>query len=284
MDIAAAVKHQLKYGTTAASLEAQDKARVQDVLARMLLTEKKRAADREKRESKKELAAAAAADAAVILDTIPVTVPGSKKKRGKKAKDEVYQTVADTQRANRNAAGGRHYCQHEVELHQKLLAEEIKQNKNKVLQLNLHEMELIKSTHDHALHIINECQSMSLERKTQVKEYLEQDKKNQETAAELRSNKTARVLVNQQNIHKGHFQAEDNINTDLCEKKTVLTKEYNEKKQAAFSSADFTHIVNFTRLDKSNFNGESHDIPKTIYKNHKMHVGIPAGRARTYGG
>jgi len=282
MDIAAAVQHQLKYGTTAASLEAQDKARVQDVLARMLLTEKKRAADREKRESKKELAAAAAADAAVILDTIPVTVPGSKKKRGKKAKDEVYQTVADKNRADLNAANNKKYCEHEVELHQKLLAAEIQQNKTKVFQLNLHEMELIKRTHDQAVQIINECKSMSVERRKQAIEHVEQDKKNQETAAESRSNQTARVLVRQEKLHQGHFKTEEFVNTNLCDRKNALTKEYNEKKHTAFSKGDFTHIVNFTKLDKSHFEGES--IPNTIYKNHKMHVGIPAGRARTYGG
>jgi len=284
MDTAAAeIDHQLKYGKTAASLDAEDKARTADVFARMALSEEKRATDRAKRETKRELAAAATAAATVILGTIPATVPGPKKKRGKKQKDEVYQTVADTQRAYRNEADDQHYCQHEISVHKNLLAQEIKQNKNKVLQLNLHEMELIKRTHDHALQIINECKSMSLERKTQAREYLEQDTNKQKNAAGSRNNQTARVLAKQEYLHAGHFTEEEKINSSLCDKKIALTKAYNNKKYTAFSNADFSHIVNFTRLDKTHFQGETHDIPNTIYKNYKTHVGIPAGRPRVYG-
>ena len=55
MDTAAAeIDHQLKYGKTAASLDAEDKARTADVFARMALSEEKRATDRAKRETKRE--------------------------------------------------------------------------------------------------------------------------------------------------------------------------------------------------------------------------------------
>jgi len=195
----------------------------------------------------------------------------------------VFQSVADAQRAYRNTAENQKYCEHEISVHKKLLAEEIKQNKTKVFQLNLHEMELIRRTHDNALQIINECKSMSAERKQQAIQHVEQDTKKQQNAAESRNKHTARVLVEQQHLHQGHFEHEDKMNATLCDQKTALTKAYNEKKYTAFSNADFTHIVNFTRLDKTHFQGEKDATLNTIYKNHNTYAGIPAHRARMHG-
>jgi len=272
------------YGKTAASLNAENKARLESVMAGVVASETKRAADREKKAVKKAVAATAAVAAvtpAVVFATVPAGVPEAKKKRGKKEKDEVFQTVADTKRAERNAAADKKYCEHELSVHKKLLADEIKQNNNKVYQLQLHEMESIKRTHDHALMLIDECKGMSPESRLQAIKHIEKNTTKQENEAESRSNQTARVLTHQEQLHKGHFKAEDHINANLCNTKAALTKAYNEKKNSAFSHEKFSHIVNFTRLDKAHFDGEKDAALNSIYTNPSRYIGIPAHRART---
>jgi len=285
MDMLNEIEHQIKYGTTAATLDANDKARVLKVFEGTAASDIKRTADRNKQAAKKVLAVQAqtAAQAPVVPLAVVPGVPKAlpKKKRVIKPIGEVYQSVADKKRAERNAAEEKIYCQYEIGVHKKLIAAEITQNQNKIYQLNLHEMELIRRTHEHALKIIQECKSMSSERKTQAKKYVEGDKKAQENAVSSRWAQTARVLTHQVELHRGHFKTEEGMNTNLCNKKAELTKEYNETKHRTFAGTDFSHIVNFTRLDKSHFEG---DTDKSIYKNFKTHMGIPAHRPRTVGG
>jgi len=275
----------LQYGKTVASLDADDAARVKIVFDRIDVNEKKRISDRDKKASKKALVAAAAATApvtpAVVALSVAADMTGAKKKRVKKEKGEVYQTVADTKRADINTTAGKKYCDDEISVHQKLLAAEINQNKNKVIQMQTYEIELIRRTQNHALHIINECSNMSAERKQQAINHLADDTKKQEQAAITRNNKTSRVLTLQEQLHKSHFQSEENLNTSLCAQKTALTKAYNEKKNSAFSHEKFSHIVNFTRLEKTHFDGEKDAALNSIYTNPSMYIGIPAHRART---
>jgi len=285
MDAMAELQHNLMYGKTAASLNAEDKARLESIIAGMAISETKKAADREKKANKKLEAAATAAAAVtpvVILATVPAGVTVAKKKRGKKEKDEVFQSVADVKLAARNTAANKQYCEHELNVHKKLLADEIVQNNNKVYQLQRHEMELINRTHDHALMLIDECKSMSRESKLQAIKHIEKDTTKQQNETESRSNDTARVLTRQQEIHKGHFKTEEHINASLCAQKTSLTKAYNEKKNSAFSRANFSHIVNFTKLDKTHFDGEKDAALNSIYTNASRYTGIPAQRPKTF--
>jgi len=190
MDMLNEIEHQIKYGTTAATLDANDKARVLKVFEGTAASDIKRTADRNKQAAKKVLAVQAqtAAQAPVVPLAVVPGVPKAlpKKKRVIKPIGEVYQSVADKKRAERNAAEEKIYCQYEIGVHKKLIAAEITQNQNKIYQLNLHEMELIRRTHEHALKIIQECKSMSSERKTQAKKYVEGDKKAQENAVSSR--------------------------------------------------------------------------------------------------
>jgi len=285
MEAITEMQHKLMYGKTAALLDAENKARLEKVMAGIVASETKRAADREKKAVKKAVAATAAVAAvtpAVIVATIPAGVTVEKKKRGKKEKDEVFQSVADAKLAARNTAANKKYCEHELNVHKKLLADEIVQNNNKVYQLQRHEMESIKRTHDYALMLLDECKGMSIDSKQQVIKHIEKDTTKQQKEAETRSNDTARVLTRQQEIHKGHFRTEDFINANLCDRKTALTKEYNEKKNSAFSHAKFSHIVNFTKLDKTHFDGEKDATLDSIYTNASRYTGIPAQRPKTF--
>jgi len=69
MDALSELNHQLKYGTTAASLDVEDKARVASVLAGLAASLTKRTADFNKRVAKKAVAAAVEASAEVVLAT-----------------------------------------------------------------------------------------------------------------------------------------------------------------------------------------------------------------------
>ena len=286
MEAITEIQHNLQYGMSKAGLNAEVKARVESVIAGFATLEKKRIANREKKEAKKTVAAATAAAAVtptvVLVTTVPASVPGTKKKRGKKEKDEVYQAVADKKRAECNAVKDKQYCDHEISVHQKLLADEIKQNSAKVFQLHLHEMDMITKTREHALVLIRECQNMSADRREKAIQHVEQDAIHQKKEAETRHLNTALVLKKQEQLHKGHFEQEELMNTTQCDKKTQLTKAYNEKKNSAFSHAKFSHIVKFTKLDKNHFDGEKDAALNSIYTNATRYNGIPAQRARTH--